>query len=51
MIAIYILHIDQYFNPTQYTVSPTRVPVMCLHGFHVPISLISMQVMTQIPTG
>ena len=51
MIAISILHIEQYRNPSQYTISPTKIPVVTLHGFHVPISLIPMQVMKQIPTG
>ena len=51
IIGIYILHIDQYTNPTLNTVSPTNILVMCLHDFLVPISPIPMQVMTQIPTG
>ena len=50
MISIDILHIEKIDNPFLCTVLPTKIPVVCLHGFHVPISLIPLQVMTQIPT-
>ena len=51
MISIDKLHIEKCDYPSLCTVLPIKIPVMCLQGFHVPISLIPLQVMTQIPTG
>ena len=51
MISMDILHIEKCYYPSLCTALPNKIPVVCLQGFHVPISLIPLQVMTQIPTG
>ena len=51
IISIHILHVLKCNNPSPYRVLPTKMPVVCLQGFHVPISVIPLQVMTQNPLG